>query len=128
MPDAGRTSKKTEFKLTGVARSSLEELLDDYKDYLRAREHAIWEKDSREAGYVRRLGRREPQTFELYRGFFQTRGPEVIANIALCLIHQTNYLLDRQLLRLEKDFIEQGGLRERMTQARLAGRSRRKSE
>ena len=42
-----------------------------------------------------------------------------LANIAICLIHQTHYLLDRQLLRLEKDFLEQGGLRERMTRARL---------
>jgi four helix bundle suffix protein len=48
----------------------------------------------------------------------------VVANILISLIHQANYLLDRQLRRLERDFIEQGGLRERMTRARLAYRSR----
>jgi four helix bundle suffix protein len=48
----------------------------------------------------------------------ETRPPEVIANIAICLIHQTNYRIDRQLRRLERDFMEQGG-RERMTRARL---------
>ena len=86
------------------------------------REHAEWDKNSREALYVRRLGRKVPQTYELYREFVETRPPAVIANIALCLIHQANYLIDQQLRRLEKDFLEQGGLRERMFQARLAHR------
>src|SRR5437763_5031347 len=66
---AGTTSKETEIKLTNVARSSLEELLDDYRDYLRVREHAEWDTNSRQALYVRKLGRRVPQTYELYRGF-----------------------------------------------------------
>ncbi len=83
----------------------------------------IWDKDSREALYVRQLGRKTPQTYELYREFIDTRPPEIIANIAICLIHQTNYLIDRQLLRLEKDFLEQGGLRERMTRVRIAHRN-----
>jgi len=120
---AALTSKETELKLTSVGRASLEELLADYRDYLRVRDHAIWDKDSKEAQFVRRLGRKTPQTFELYREFLETRPPEVIANIAICLIHQTNFLLDQQLRRQEKDFLEQGGLRERMFQARLASRN-----
>jgi four helix bundle suffix protein len=120
---AGRTSKEMELKLTNVARASLEELLDDYGDYLRVREHPHWDKDSKEALFVRELGRRTPQTFELYREFFETRPAATIANIAICLIHQTHYLLDRQLLRLEQDFVEQGGLRERMTRVRLNRRN-----
>jgi four helix bundle suffix protein len=93
-------------------------------DYLRVREHREWDKNSKEALYVRQLGRKTPQTYyELYREFVETRPPEVIANIALCLIHQANYLIDQQLRRLEKDFLEQGGLRERMTRARLAWRN-----
>jgi len=87
---AALTSKETEIKLTNVARASLEELLDDYKDYLRARDLKIWDKDSKEAQYVRKLGRRTPQTYEDYRKFVETRPPEIVANIALCLIHQTN--------------------------------------
>jgi four helix bundle suffix protein len=121
---AALTSKETEIKLTSVGRASLEELLADYRDYLRVRDHAIWDKDSKEAQYVRQMGRKTPQTYEDYREFVETRPPEVVANIALCLIHQTNYLLDQQLRRLEKDFVEQGGLRERMTRARLAWRNR----
>jgi four helix bundle suffix protein len=116
---AALTSKETEIKLTNVGRASLEELLADYRDYLRVRDHVIWSKDSKEALFVRRLGRKTPHTFEFYREFMETRSPEVVANIAICLIHQTNYLLDQQLRRLEKDFMEQGGLRERMFQARL---------
>ncbi|MGA3212883.1 MAG: four helix bundle suffix domain-containing protein [Terriglobales bacterium] len=122
---AALTSKESEIKLTNVARSSLEELLDDYKDHLRARDLKIWDKDSKEAQFVRKLGRKAPQTYEDYREFVETRPPEVVDNIALCLIHQTNYLIDRQLRRLERDFFEQGVLRERMTRARLQYRSRR---
>jgi four helix bundle suffix protein len=121
---AAKTSKETEIKLTNVARASLEELLDDFRDYLRARDLLLWDKNSKEARYVRRLGSRQPQNFEAYRDFVETRPPEVVANIALCLIHQTNFLLDQQLRRLEKDFVKAGGLRERMTHARLAHRNR----
>ncbi len=120
---AGLTSKETEIKLTNVARASLEELLDDYLDYLRARDLRIWDKDSKEALYVRQLGRKTPQTYEDYREFVETRSAEVVANIAICLIHQTNYLIDQQLRRLEREFVEQGGLRERMTRARVAYRN-----
>ncbi len=125
---AATTSKETEIKLTNVGRASLEELLADYRDYLRVRDLRIWEKDSKEALFVRQLGRKTPQTFEVYRGFVETRSAEVIANIAICLIHQTNYLLDQQLQTLEKEFLEQGGLRERMTRARLNYRSQHPKE
>jgi len=119
---ASGTSKETELKLTNVARASLEELLLDYGDFLRVRDLAIWGKDSKEALYVRKLGSQPHQTYETYRTYVESRPAEVVANIALCLIHQTNYLLDQQIRRLEKDFVQQGGLRERMTRARLAYR------
>ena len=119
---ASGTSKEMELKLTNVARASLEELLEDYRDFLRVRKHTIWPKDSKEALYVRRLGHKTYRSYETYRPFCETRPAEVVANIALCLIHQTNYLLDQQIRRLEKDFLEQGGIRERMTRARLRHR------
>ena len=143
-----------EIKLTNVARASLEELLTDYRDFLRTRGLREWDKNSQEALYVRQLSASKipppashgtqgthtthvscdmspeshlshaPVTFDTFLPFFETRPPEVLANIVICLIHQTNYLLDRQLKRLEKDFIEHGGLRERMTRARLQHRSK----
>ena len=122
---AGTTSKEMEIKLTNVARASLEELLADYRDYLRVRDLPLWVRDSTKARFVRDLGRRTSQTFELYREFVETRPPEIIGNIAICLIHQTNYLIDQQLKTLEKEFVEQGGLRERMYRARSNHRNRR---
>jgi four helix bundle suffix protein len=74
---------------------------------------------------VRRLGRRTPQNYDLYREFVETRAAEVVANIAICLIHQTNDLIDRQISHLGKEFVAQGGLRERMTHARLQYRKAR---
>ena len=121
---ASGTSKEMEIKLTNVARASLEELLVDYRDFLRTRDDAIWEKDSKEARYVRKLGKQPDATYEAFREICETRSAEVIANISLCFIHNTNYLLDQQIRRLEKDFIEEGGLRERMTRVRLQLRSK----
>jgi len=115
---AAVTSKETEIKLMNVARASLEELLDDYRDYLRARDLVLWDKESKEARYVRRLGSKPNQTFEAYRDFVETRPPEVVANIAVCLIHQANYLLNQHLRQLEREFVHEGGIRERMTRAR----------
>lgn len=116
---ASVTSTETEIKLMNVARASLEELLLDYQDFLRVRDFPQWEKDSKEALYARKLGSQPDESFETYRPFMDTRPPEVLANIAICLIHQTNYLLDQLVRRLEKDFVEKGGLRERMTHARI---------
>lgn len=123
---ASGTSKKMELKLTSVARASLEELLEDYRDFLRVRSLRLWEKNSREATFVRRLARRRDVTYETYRSYIETRPPEVAANIIICLIHQTNYLLDQQIRQLEKAFVTEGGLSERMTKARLAERKSRK--
>ncbi len=136
---ASATSKETEIKLTNVARASLEELLADYQDFLRTRGHRLWDKNSREALYVRKLSRTGNRshesheshgtyethaTYATYRPFLETRPPEVVANIIICLIHQTNYLLDQQLRQLEHAFVTEGGLRERMLRARLRERGK----
>jgi four helix bundle protein len=70
------TSKEAELKLTNVARASLEELLGDYKDYLRQRGHALWDKNSKEAIYVRRLGKKDDLSYEDFREFIDTRPAE----------------------------------------------------
>lgn len=125
---ASKTSTEMELKLTMVARASLDELLTDYEDFLRTRDLKLWDKDSKEAGYVRRLGGKAGCNFEDFREFVETRPGETVANIAICLIHQSNYLLDRQIARLEQDFLKDGGLRERMTRARLESREKRRRE
>ncbi len=118
------TSKEAELKLTNVARGSLEARVGDYQDYLRQHGHPQWDKNSKEALYVRKLGSRPDASYESYREFVETRPAETVANILICLIHQTNYLLDQLLHRQEQDFLKEGGLRERMTRARLAARTR----
>ncbi|HVE71832.1 MAG TPA: four helix bundle suffix domain-containing protein [Thermoanaerobaculia bacterium] len=118
---ASGTSTETEIKLTNVARASLEELLVDYEDYLRVRGLAVWKKESREAKFVRDMGRKN-EPAEAYRAFAENRPADVVANIVLCLIHQANFLLDRLLKQLEERFEKEGGIRERMTTARLSRR------
>jgi four helix bundle suffix protein len=121
---ASGTSKETEVKLTNVARASLEELLTDYRDFLRTRGHSEW---PREHPYVRRLrelNRTPNANYETFRKAVEHRNPEIRANAIMGLIKVTNYLLDQQLRRLEKDFVEQGGLRENMTRARLEHRAK----
>jgi restriction system protein len=124
---ASATSKKTELKLTGVARASLEELLLDYEDFLRQRGLRIWAKDSPEALAVR--GRYQSDrsdasdgsdTSDPYR--IATAPPEVAANTLICLINQASYLLRRQLQRLERQFLEEGGFTERLYRERQARR------
>jgi four helix bundle suffix protein len=121
---ASGTSKEMEIKLVNVARASLEELLEDYRDFLRVRDLAVWEKNSKTALFVRKLGADPTASFESYRRYVETKSAEVVANIAICLIHQTNYLLDQLIRRLEQDFLKEGGLRERMTRARLQVRNK----
>src|SRR5262245_30125604 len=121
---ASGTSKEVEIKLINIARASLEELLVDYGDFLRVRDLRRWDKNSKEAQFVRKLGNKAGATYEAYRQFCETRTAEVVANIAICVIHQTNYLLDRQIRRLEQDSVKEGGLGKRMTRARLQYRNR----
>ena len=115
---ASGTSTEMEIKLTNVARASLEELLEDYVDYLRTHGAAQWDKDSPEAVFMRQQGRQLPDSRDTLLKLSRSRNSPVVANMAICLIHQANFLLDRQLKRLEQDCLRNGGLRERMYRAR----------
>lgn len=119
---AAGTSSKMELTLIGVARASLEELLADYKDFLRQRGMCQWTKEDPRAQAVRKLAYTENRTYSLYRSYFEESPAEVAANTAICLVCQTTYLLDRLKKRLEQNFLDHGGISERMLQARLACR------
>jgi len=114
---ASATSAKTEIKLVNVAKASLQELLEDYIDYLRTRGHRQWEEGSVELETMRQLGR-DHSDAEYFMKLCSSRPPETIANMAIVLIKQADYLLFKQLERLEKDFVDQGGFSERMMRVR----------
>ena len=117
------TSKELELKLTNVARASLEELLEDYRDFLRARGLAEWTPDHPYALRLRRLNRIPGANYDTFTKGIEHPDPAICANVILGLVKVTNYLLDQQIRSLEKAFVEQGGLREAMTRARLAHRA-----
>jgi four helix bundle suffix protein len=121
---ASGTSKKIELKLVGIARASLEELLLDYQDFLRQRNLPLWEKEHPKAHAVRKLCYRKDRSYRTYRTYIEGSLPEVAANAVICVIHQTNFLLDRQLRQLEQQFLEQGGFTERLYHARQSTRKR----
>lgn len=114
---ASATSSKTEIHLVNVAKASLQELLEDYEDYLKTRNKPQWQKGSVEYEAMRKLGA-EHNDGCFYMNLISTRPPETIANIAIILINQADYLLFRQLERLEKDFLQKGGFSERMSRLR----------
>jgi four helix bundle suffix protein len=116
------TSKEMELKLTNVARASLEELLTDYGDFLRLRGFEEWTKDHPYAARLRKLNRTAGANYETFRKGIEHADPAISANVILGLVKVTNFLLDRQIAGLEKRFVEDGGLRERMTSARLRHR------
>ncbi|MBA4147639.1 MAG: four helix bundle protein [Verrucomicrobia bacterium] len=121
---ASGTSKETEIKLTNVARASLEELLEDFRDFLRVRDLEEWSTEHSHTRRLRELNRQPNANYDTFRKGIEHSDPAIAANVMIGLIKLTNYLLDQQLRRLEQDFVKEGGLRERMTRARLAERAR----
>jgi four helix bundle suffix protein len=121
---ASGTSKETEIKLTNVARASLEELLTDFRDILRLKGTKEWDKNSPEVERLRELIRTPGADYDTFKTELEHPDLAVAANTIIGLIKVTNYLLDQQIRHLEKAFVEEGGLRERMTRARLTERER----
>ena len=125
---ASATSKQSEIHLTNVARGSQEELEEDYKDFLRTRGLHEWPEEHRYSQRLRALNRTPGTTCETFRKGIESENPEIAANVLLGLVRVTMYLLKRQVAALEKDFLENGGIRERMTKARLKARERQQEE
>jgi restriction system protein len=130
---ASAASSQTELRLINVARASLDELLLDFEDFLRQRGLPQWVKDDPRALAVRVVGkqdrtdrsdRTDPSDQGLYSPWLKSDDPAVVANAIICLIHQANYLLDRQIAGLERQFIKEGGYTERLAAARIEERAR----
>lgn len=116
---ASATSKQAEIHLTNVARASLGELKEDYEDFLRINKLPIWNKNHPTAVHITELSRQSEETYETYSIYIENESPETSANTIRHLILQAMLMLNKQILRLEQDFLKYGGIRERMTNARL---------
>jgi four helix bundle suffix protein len=116
---ASATSKQTEIHLTNVARASLGELLEDYEDFLRLRKLPIWNKEHPTAQTITVISRNSEDQYATYCDYIENESPEISANVIRHLILQAMFMLNRQIQQLEQDFLTGGGIRERMTSARL---------
>ena len=121
---ASGTSKEMEIKLTNVARASLEELKIDYQDFLRTNKLPIWDINHRLTIRFRELNKTPNATYATYQKAIEHEQPEICANSMICLINIVSYLLSQQIKSLEKAFMNEGGLKERMTKARLEIRNK----
>jgi four helix bundle suffix protein len=122
---ASGTSKEMEIKLTNVARASLEELLEDYRDFLRSRHLEEWTKEHRYTKRLRQLNRQPGANYDTFKKGIEHPDPAIAANLMIGMIKLANYLIDNQIRQLEQAFVKEGGLRERMTRARLRERAKR---
>lgn len=115
---AAATSSETEIKLTNVAKASLEELLDDYEDYLRVRQLPQWGNLHPRYEKMRQYARSE-QIKKDYATAVQKMNDEEIVNLCITLIHQAMYMLHKLLITMQERFVTEGGIKERMFQARV---------
>lgn len=115
---ASLTSAETHLKLLGVARASFQELLEDYLDYLRTRKLRLWETNSKEVNTMRELGLSHDES-KFFLELAEKRGDEVIANMAIVLLHQEDVLLRKHIEKQIARFVVDGGFRESLTKARI---------
>lgn len=119
---ASGTSKETELKLTNVARATLDELMEDYLDYLKRNGLAKWNAGDERSRYARSFAK-EHNDWNDWKELFETRSAETLANLMLTICNQTSYMLGRMIAAQEADFKKHGGVRERMHAARTAARA-----
>ncbi len=119
---ASTTSRETEIKLLNVAKASLQELLLDYEDYLRINNYVQWSKDNPRLIKLRILCSQHNDS-AYYRAIFEKCNQEMVCNLAITLIHQTDVFLRKFIERAKDDFLKNGGIREQMTKARIAYRN-----
>lgn len=123
----GETSTEMHIKLLNVARSSLQELREDYRDYLLSRNLQIWTRQYNRYEKMRDFCKRHNRV-EDYQPFFEKWSDEEMANIALTLCYMADTMLNHHLQNLEKEFVEQGGIKERMHAARTGYRQQQDAE
>lgn len=123
----GVTSTAMEINLINVARSSIKEVKEDYEDYLTSRRLTIWKEGH--PRYEKMVDFcRTHNKLEDYQPYFEKWNDEELANVALSLCHFIDRMMVSYEQRLQKEFVEEGGIKERMTAARLGYRTNQKEE
>lgn len=118
-------SMESNLKLTGVARASYGELLEDYSDFLRQNNLSIWEKDHPHVVTIRKIKsfpNNSNKIYQIYKNYLIN--PESFANLMITLCFKQGYLLDRLLHALKEKFIREGGFRENLFKQRLFYKSK----
>ena len=117
----GQTSTETELKLLGIARGSNKELQEDYQDYLKRKGLEEWFGKSKRFESLHNFCKEHSQ-FDDYKDVLPKMNDEEMANMAICLCHQVDAALTKYIERKDREFTTEGGIRERMTAARLGQR------
>lgn len=129
MIQAGRSSKQcwaegaleksieSKLKMWGVSRASLEELLQDFLDFLRQRGLPLWGKDDPRAVEIRKIAYKSYKSYNDYKSYLGSA--EGAANAMICLINQTNQLIDQKYRWEEEKFVKEGGFREKLFKKRI---------
>ncbi|MCQ2344580.1 MAG: four helix bundle suffix domain-containing protein [Paludibacteraceae bacterium] len=123
----GVTSTEMQVKLINVARASIRELLEDYIDYAKAHSLTIWDKTHPRFNSLLHFCKFH-NSLDDYQPFFSKWGDEEYCNTAISLCHIVDKILFTHINALEKEFIENGGIKERMHKARTDYRSRQDEE
>lgn len=121
----GQTSTETELKLLGIARGSNKELLEDYQDYLKRKGLTEWFKQNPRFEGLHKFCQRHSK-YEDYQPLLTKMNDEELANMAICLCHQIDAGMTKYIERKDREFTTEGGIRERMTAARLEQRATQK--
>lgn len=123
----GTTSTEMHIKLLNVARASIQELREDYRDYLISRNLPLWDKSHPRFSQMLAFCKANNR-LEEYQPYLQMWNNEEMANIALTLCYMTDTMLNHHLKSLEKEFVDQGGIKERMHSARTGYRQQQDTE
>ena len=118
----GQTSSEMEIKLMNVARGSLQELRADYLDYLNTHHLSVWNADSERQHKLREFCHSH-NDYSDYEPLLPKMNDEEMANLALTLCHQTDKMMCNYIENLEKLFVTEGGIKERMHAARTGYRA-----
>ena len=122
----GLTSAEMELKLVNVARSSLTELREDYEDQLMVRRLKQWEKNHPRFCAMKNYCYRHHEPAD-YQKYYEKWSIEELCNVALTLIHQADKGMWNWIKKREQQFLEEGGIREKMSAARREARDNNKN-